>query len=144
VERIDTMAISDQEISVSEEDRAALVGLTHRIAGAWREYDADAFAGIFTEDGTMILPGVHCKGRDEIRAFMAKGFEGPYKGSQVTGTPFEVRYFTPDIALLLTQGGVIAPGESSVQDDRTVRASWLAVKQDGEWRLAAYQNTPRD
>jgi len=138
------MAITDQAISVTDEDKAALVGLTQRIAGAWREYDADAFARVFTEDGTMILPGVHCKGRDEIRGFMAKGFAGPYAGSQVTGSPFEVRHLTPDIALLLTEGGVLAAGETSVQDDRKVRASWLAVKQDGEWLLAAYQNTPRD
>ncbi|MFL6140076.1 MAG: SgcJ/EcaC family oxidoreductase [Frankiaceae bacterium] len=137
------MASTDQDVAAeTDPDKAALVGLTHRIAGAWRSYDADAFAGAFTESGTMILPGVMCTGRDEIRAFMAKGFEGPYKGSLVTGKPFAVRYLDDGVALLLTRGGVIAPGETEVRDDEAVRASWLAVKQDGEWRLAAYQNSP--
>ena len=138
------MAISDQEISVSEEDRAALVGLTHRIAGAWRAYDPDAFAGVFTEDGTMILPGLYEKGRSAISSFMSGAFAGPYKGSQVTGEPIDVRFLDEQTGLLITEGGVMQAGETEVAPERAIRATWIVVKQDGEWRLAAYQNTPRD
>ncbi len=130
-------------MTASNSDLAAVVALTQRVVAAWAYQDADAFAGVFTEDGTMILPGVYRKGRNEIAAYMAEAFDGPYRGTQVTGKPLDTRFLGPDTALLITQGGVLNAGESDVADDRAIRASWLAVKQDGQWWLAAYQNSPR-
>ncbi|ONI89740.1 DUF4440 domain-containing protein [Saccharothrix sp. ALI-22-I] len=123
-------------------DQAAIAALTQKVIAAWAYHDADAFAGVFTEDGTMILPGVYKKGRDEIRAFLVESFAGNYKGTQVTGRPLEIRFFTPDSGVLITQGGVLGPGETEVSDAQSIRASWTVVKRDGSWHLASYQNTP--
>jgi len=125
-------------------DQAAVAILPQLIMNAWAEHKPDAFADVFTEDGTMILPGVFVKGRDEIRSFMRAAFDGPYKGTRVTGQPFSVKFFNSGVALLHTQGGVLAADETEVAAERAVRASWLAVKQDSRWLLAAYQNTPRN
>ena len=123
-------------------DQAAIAALTQKVIAAWAYHDADAFAGVFTEDGTMILPGVYKKGREEIRAFLVESFAGNYKGTQVTGRPLEIRFFTPDSGVLITQGGVLGPGETEVSDAQSIRASWTVVKRDGSWHLASYQNTP--
>lgn len=123
---------------------ATVAALPQRIVDAWEAHDPDAFAAVFTEDGSMILPGVYCKGRSEIRTFMAEGFSGQYRGTRITGKPIDLRLLNDSSAVLLTQGGVLAPGETDVDDRRAIRASWVAVKQGGEWQLAAYQNSPRD
>lgn len=129
---------------ITDADKAAIAALTQKVVVAWANQDAGAFASVFTDDGTMILAGVYCEGRDEVRAYMAGAFEGRYKGTQVTGTPISIRPLGPDTAILLSNGGVLEPGETEVSKGSAIRASWLAIRQDSEWRLAAYQNTPRD
>ncbi|MFF5229241.1 SgcJ/EcaC family oxidoreductase [Dactylosporangium sp. NPDC000521] len=123
-------------------DQVAVAGLTQRVIAAWAYGDGDGFADVFTEDGTMILPGMYRKGREEIRAYLKDAFANQYKNTQVTGKPIDMRFLGDSVVVLQTQGGVLAAGESEVSDDQAIRATWLAVKQDGAWRLAAYQNSP--
>ncbi|WP_214410602.1 SgcJ/EcaC family oxidoreductase [Sphaerisporangium fuscum] len=129
--------------AVSEADKAAVAAVPGRIVAAWARQDAKAFADVFTPDGTMILPGFYRKGSADIEAFMAGAFQGPYKGTQVTGQPIDVRFISADSAVVVTQGGVLAAGETEVADERAIRATWVVTRHEGEWKLAAYQNSPR-
>jgi uncharacterized protein (TIGR02246 family) len=138
-----TTTAAAQVAGLSDADKVAIASLTQRVIAAWAYHDADAFADVFTEDGTMVLVGVYKKGRADIRDYMAAAFEGVYKGTQVTGKPVDMRPLGESAAILLSQGGVLQPGESEVSEAEAVRAAWVVVKQDGKWQLAAYQNTPR-
>lgn len=114
-----------------------------QIVAAWADNDADAFAAVFADDATMILPGdVFCTSRDQIRAYMAQAFDGPLKGTRVAGEPLAVRQLGPDAAFLVTKGGVLAPGDAEVTGERAIRATWVLTKKDGGWYIAGYQNTP--
>ena len=124
-------------------DQAAIAALTQKVLAAWAYHDADTFADVFVEDGTMILPGSLSTGRDEIREQMTKEWAGRWQGTQVTGKPISIRALGPDVILLLSLGGVLHPGETEVTEANAIRASWLAVRRDGEWKLASYQNSPR-
>ncbi|PRH80603.1 DUF4440 domain-containing protein [Streptomyces solincola] len=130
--------------AITDEDRAAIAALPQRVVAAWAAHDADAFAEVFTPDGTMIIPGVFQQGREAIRAFLTQAFAGPFKGTRVTGTPVDLRFADADAGILITQGGILAPGETEPSPERAVNASWVVVRRDGRWHLAAYQNTPRN
>jgi uncharacterized protein (TIGR02246 family) len=114
------------------------------MVAAWAAHDAEAFSQLFLPDGTLILPGVYKKGRDEIREFMAAGYAGPYKGTRVTGSPLDIKPLGSSSVALLTVGGVLAPGETELSTKEAIRASWILVKHEGRWQLAVYQNCPRD
>nr|BFE50814.1 hypothetical protein GCM10017745_42410 [Saccharothrix mutabilis subsp. capreolus] len=75
----------------NQADQAAIAALTQKVLAAWAYHDADTFASVFVEDGTMILPGSLATGRDEIREQMAKEWAGRWKGTQVTGKPISIR-----------------------------------------------------
>jgi uncharacterized protein (TIGR02246 family) len=130
--------------SSSEADQAEIAAVPARMVAAWAAHDADAFAKLFTRDGTLILPGIYKKGRDEIREFMAAGYAGPYKGTRVTGSPLEMKRLGRGAVALLTEGGVLAPGEAELSAKEAIRASWILVRRDGQWQLAVYQNCPRN
>lgn len=126
-----------------ESDKAAVAAVPKRIVEAWANYNADMFAATFTDNGSLILPGdVYLRGSAAIGSYMAAAFAGPYKGTQVFGQPLDLRFLAADVAVLTTYGGVLVPGETEVAPERAVRAMWVVVKQDGEWKIAAYQNTP--
>jgi len=122
-------------------DQAAVATLPQQLLTAWADQDGDSIADLFTDDGTLILPGIFRQGREDIRVYFKDAFENQYRGTQVVGTPLGLRFFGPDAALLLSAGGVLAAGETEVSDGQAIRASWFAVRVDGEWKLAAYQNT---
>ncbi|WP_026413625.1 SgcJ/EcaC family oxidoreductase [Actinomadura oligospora] len=115
----------------------------NRIVAAWAKNDAESFAKVFTEDGTLILPGgVFLKGREEIRAHMAELYQDTYKGTTVTGTPQMIKPLSDTAVVLITTGGVVAAGAKEPSADEAIRATWLLVEKDGQWLITAYQNTP--
>jgi uncharacterized protein (TIGR02246 family) len=127
----------------SEKEKEAL-GVPLRLVAAWARNDPEGIANVFTDDGILILPGdVFKRGREEILSFLAAAFSGPFKDSKVTGRPVDVRFVADDVALLRTHGGILAPGETEIAPELAVRSTWVTVKKDGEWQLAAYQNSPR-
>jgi uncharacterized protein (TIGR02246 family) len=126
---------------VSAADQASVAALTQQMLAGWAYGDADGLAELFWEDGTLVLPGVLCQGKEEIRSYFKDAFDTKYKDTQVIGKPISMRFFGPDVALLLSSGGVLAKGESEVSDAQAIRASWFIVRRDGKWRLAAYQNS---
>lgn len=127
----------------SNSEQAAIAALTQRMVTGWAYGEPETIANLFVEDGTLILSGVFCNGRAEIRDYFAKAFTGQYKDTQVVGKPISIRFLAADVAILLSQGGVLQPGETEPTVESGIRASWLVVRNEGQWRLAAYQNSPR-
>lgn len=134
--------MSENPTPPAADDLSAVSEVPQRVVKAWANNDGTAFGEVFTTDGTMVLPGVYLDNRDDISAFMTQAFAGPYQGSRVFGEPLSARFLTPDVAVLVTKGGVLYGDDDGVTPANGIRATWVAVKQDGEWLLAAYHNAP--
>lgn len=123
-------------------EEAAVLDVLKGVYEAWDTHDADAFVAKYTDDASAILPGSYRSSRDEIRENMRAGFSTFLKGSTTTNKVLDVRFLNEDAAIVITETGVLFAGESAVPDDRLAIASWVLVRRDGEWLLAAYQNSP--
>jgi uncharacterized protein (TIGR02246 family) len=122
-------------------DEPAVRSVVDRVDRAWSDADAEAFAGAFTEAGTMILSGDrYFRGRPQIRGEMGAAFAGPLKGTRLTGWIVDLRLLAPGVAVVTTEGGILLPGETGVDRERALRATWVVVEELGQWLVAAYQN----
>jgi uncharacterized protein (TIGR02246 family) len=126
----------------SDADRQAVLDVLARLYQAWEAGDAETFVADYTEDASVIQPGVYEKDREEIRTNMAAAFTGPLNGSRVAARPVHVRFLTGDTAIVVSEDGIIFPGQHAVASERLVRATWVLVRRYGGWRITSYHNSP--
>jgi uncharacterized protein (TIGR02246 family) len=109
---------------------------------AWAAGDAAAVADLYTEDATVVMPGVCHAGRETVRAWFDAGFAGRLKGSRALDESRRIRFANADAAIVTSRGGILMAGESAVPAARFIRATWVLARQDGRWLIAAYHNCP--
>ena len=133
---------SKTTMAASDAGRQAVLDVLGRVYRAWEAGDAETFVADYTEDASVIQPGLYEKDREEIRANMAAAFAGPLSGSRVTSRPVNVRFLTDDTAIVVSEDGIVFPGQDAVASEGLVRATWVLARRDGGWRIASYHNSP--
>ncbi|HEX5405939.1 MAG TPA: SgcJ/EcaC family oxidoreductase [Pseudonocardiaceae bacterium] len=129
--------------SFNSEDEKAVLTVPMKITAGWARNDADFFASIFVENGSLLMQDTQLTSREQIREFMAAGFQGPLQGAQVSGGPLEIKFLRDNIAMVITEGGIILAGESAIAPERQIRATWIIVDEgDGVWKLFSHQSSP--
>jgi uncharacterized protein (TIGR02246 family) len=126
----------------SRADQQAVLDVVKGVYEAWEANDAEAFVADYLDDASVVQPGVYRKNRQEIQSTMAGAFAGPLKGSREIDLPQDVRFLDEDTAVVISEGGIVFPGQNAVPSERTVRATWVLTKRDGRWYVAAYHNSP--
>lgn len=123
-------------------EESAIRALYEQLMDGWNRGNAEAFAAPFCEDGDLIgFDGTHLKGRDEILSFHRPLFDKWLKGTRLVGRVKAVRFLGPDVALMHAVGGTVMRGKSDPAPERDSIQTLVAVRRDGAWRLAAFQNT---
>jgi uncharacterized protein (TIGR02246 family) len=130
-----------RQFTGADEKAALTIGL--RIQAAWAANDADAFAEVFAENGSLLMRDEQLTSRAQIRSYMADGFAGPFRGARVTGWPIEVKFLADDAAFLVTQGGIVLPPDDELLPEREIRAVWvIARREPGVLELLSHQSSP--
>lgn len=137
-----TSNTTEAAVSTRSADETAAKAAVENIGKAWAANDANAFADAYTVDGTMILSGDRfVRGRETIRTMVTQQFASAHRGTTLLQNVIDVRLLGSDTAVVITEGGVLAPGEAVPAREREIRATWVMQKQSGDWLIAAYQNT---
>jgi len=124
-------------------DEAAVRALYQQLMNGWNQGSGAVFAAAFTEDGDLVgFDGTHLNGREEIAPFHQELFDKWLKGSRLVGQVKDVRFLSPDVALIHAVGGTVMRGKGEPSPERDSIQTLVAVRQEGgAWRLAAFQNT---
>lgn len=124
------------------DDEAAIRSVFEDSYQAWAAGDADGMVASYADDASVIMPGVLRDGRDVIRDSMALAFAGPLQGTSTLDNQVSVRFIGADAAIVISEAGILFPGQSEVPLENRVNCTWVLEKQDGAWRIAAYHNSP--
>ena len=127
---------------VRSADEAAVHAVLEDSYRAWAAGDADGMVAAYTDDASAIMPGSLRDGREVIRESMAAAFAGPLKGTSTYNEQLSVRFLGSDAAIVLSESGILFPGQSEVPEASKVNATWVLEKQEGRWLIAAYHNSP--
>jgi uncharacterized protein (TIGR02246 family) len=130
------------ETATNPADEAAVRDLYRELMDGWNRGSGTAFAAVFTDDGDLVaFDGTHFKGRGEIAPFHQELFDRWLKGTRLVGQVKDVRFVSPDVALMHAVGSTVMRGKDEPSPERDSIQTLVAVREGGEWRLAAFQNT---
>lgn len=125
-------------------DETPIRQLLDRLNAAWNAGDPIAYADLFTADASYVtFFGQNLPGRRAIEETHRVLFQGPLKGSQIGWSDAAtIRFLRPDVAHILGQGAR-TDAEGVVQPELQSTIGLIAVRDDDQWRFAAFQNTRR-
>jgi len=123
-------------------DEAKIRALFDDLLADWGRGDGEAYGSRFTEDADYVaFDGTRTKGRADIAASHQQLFDKWLKGTRLTGRVLSVTFLSSDVALVHTTGGTVTRGKTKPSPERDSIQTLVAVREDAEWRFAAFHNT---
>ncbi|OBE96294.1 SgcJ/EcaC family oxidoreductase [Mycobacterium sp. 852002-10029_SCH5224772] len=122
-------------------DESAIRTLIVQQVNGWVDGDPEAYAGVFTEDADYVtFLGTYHKGRDAIAASYVPLFRKLLKGTRLQIDVSQIRFLTPDVALIQAHATVAKKTRPRSRRNTRVNTS-VAVRTEGRWLLASSHNT---
>ncbi len=116
--------------------------LYRQLLDAWNSQDAHAFATTFAKDGSSVgYDGSPMNGLAEIEMTLS-GIFTHHKTAAYIAIVREIRFLSPQTAVLRAVVGMIPPGKTDINPERNAIQSLVAVYADNQWCIAMFQNTP--
>jgi len=116
-------------------------GLYRALLEAWNARDADAFAGLFTPDGTSIgFDGGQATGAGIVE--LLRPIFADHPTAAYLAKVQDIRPLGPDAAILRAIVGMVPPGGQQLNPDVNAVQSIVARRDGDGWRIALLQTTP--
>jgi uncharacterized protein (TIGR02246 family) len=116
--------------------------LYRNLIQAWNNRNALEMADQFTEKGELIgFDGSLEIGRDTIFAHVQPIFADHPTPPFITVVK-EVRQLSTEVVRLRAIAGMIPPGKTEIAPQLNTHQTMIAVKENGQWRVELFQNTP--
>ena len=127
-----------------ENDESIVRNVLAEYTVSWNGHDTAAVGRLFAENCDYVdVAGVHWKGVQEIVQRHAELFQNRLKTAVRTLTGAEVRFSTPDVALVHATWDVTGwsrPTGEAVPVLKEITTMTM-VKTDGKWLITSFQNT---
>ena len=119
-------------------DDALLRENVRQLEAGWNAKSGAAFAKPFAEDADyVIINGTQIKGRDAIAEGHQRIFDTIYKDSTLTLSVKQSRMLRADVAVVH-----VAAHLKSTHGAGDALITLVMTKENGAWKIAAFQNTP--
>ena len=131
-----------REPGVAKADEAAVCALYEQLMKGWNRGSGAEFAAAFAEDGDLVaFDGTRFRGRVGISTSHQELFDRWMKGTRLVGRIESVRFLGSDVAVMHAAGSTVMRGKTKPSPERDSIQTLVAERRNGEWRLAAFQNT---
>jgi len=119
-----------------------VVVIYRQLLQQWNKRNAAGFAGLFTENGTLIgFDGSQINGRKEIYAVLDEIFTHHPTAGYVSIVN-EVRMLAPGSAMLLAAAGMVGEGHTDITPAVNAIQTLVVTAENNQPRIALFQNTP--
>jgi uncharacterized protein (TIGR02246 family) len=123
-------------------EEAPITSLYRQLLDGWNRRDAAAYAALCDEESHVVgFDGSAMNGRAEIEASLRQIFASHMTAAYVAKVR-DVRFLTPDVAILHAVVGMVPPGASDINPAVNAVQTLVAARRDGQWRIVLFQNTP--
>jgi uncharacterized protein (TIGR02246 family) len=133
------------DTSSGDPKETAIRELSARMAAAYNNGDVSGVAANFTPNGHLISgDGTHLHTPAGIEHYLAELRAKLPKGTRFVITAVtDVRFPTPDVAVVTSEDGWLFPGETTSSEKNKGIQSLVAVWREGTWRVVLVERTWR-
>jgi uncharacterized protein (TIGR02246 family) len=131
-------------MNYENDDESAVRNVLAEYTVSWNRHDMGAVGRLFTENCDYVnIAGVHWKGAQEIVQRHAEQFQNRLKTAVRTLIGAEVRFSTPDVALVHATWDVTGSSRPTGEAVPVLKeiTTMMMVKTDGKWLITAFQDT---
>ena len=120
----------------------AIETLHSKLLTYWNNQDAKGMASLFSDNGNVIgFDGSMMNGRNQIETELKQVFEN-HKTARYVWIVKEIGFLAEDFALLRAIVGMVPPGKNDINPQTNAIQSLISIKQDNNWLITLFQNTP--